>query len=170
MSIQGDSGGIFGNLIGSVLSNPTALSSVISALGGLMKQSDSDRDRDYEYSEQAENAEAHSELSSKLDEIIDRLDAESEKNTEVRSEKERLEPSLMPPREAETMGMLLRMLGSAGKKEKSAEEKHREALLCALKPYLAPERAAAIDKIIRLSELGNLFGRNLQGDVQQKHI
>ena len=168
MSIQSDSGGIFGNLIGSVLSNPTALSSVIGALGGLMNQSDSDRD--YEYSEQAENAEEHSELSSKLDEIIDRLDAESEKNTEARSEKERSELPLMPPREAETMGMLLRMLGSVGKKEKSAEEKHREALLCALKPYLAPERAAAVDKIIRLSELGNLFGRNLQGDVQQKHI
>ncbi len=169
MSLQSD-GGIFGNLLGSVLSNPAALSSVIGALGGLLKQQDGDRD--YDILGQAQNDEAHSELSSKLDEIIDRLDVGDEKGGAGAPPAENAGSGHAPnpPKEAETMSMLLRMLGSAGKKEKSAEEKHREALLCALKPYLAPERAAAVDKIIRLSELGNLFGRNLQGDVQQKHI
>jgi len=42
------------------------------------------------------------------------------------------------------------------KAEKSEQEK-RNALLLALKPYLSPERAEAVDQIIRLTELITLF-------------
>lgn len=37
------------------------------------------------------------------------------------------------------------------------QKKRREALLMALKPYLSPTRAEAIDKLLVISEIGELF-------------
>lgn len=41
---------------------------------------------------------------------------------------------------------------------KSLQNKRRAALLRALKPYLAPARADAIDKLLMITELGDIFG------------
>lgn len=41
---------------------------------------------------------------------------------------------------------------------KSLQNKRRAALLRALKPYLAPARADAIDKLLVITELGDIFG------------
>lgn len=49
---------------------------------------------------------------------------------------------------------LLNMLSSNGSGYK---QNHRSELLCALKPYLSQNRADAIDKIIRFSELSSVL-------------
>ena len=49
---------------------------------------------------------------------------------------------------------LLNMLSSSGSGYK---QNHRSELLCALKPYLSQNRADAIDKIIRFSELSSVL-------------
>ncbi len=69
------------------------------------------------------------------------------------------------------MEMLRPMMAQGGQKAPDKAEalpdpiKQRNALLCALKPFLSPSRAAAVDTIIRLSYLGNLQGL-LQGEVR----
>ncbi len=42
---------------------------------------------------------------------------------------------------------------------KGGSAKKRESLLIALKPYLSPERGAAIDYVLRLARLGDLLRR-----------
>ena len=60
-----------------------------------------------------------------------------------------------PPKTA-AQALPVQALPGIQKKEKNEQEK-RNALLLALKPYLSPERAEAVDQIIRLTELIALF-------------
>ena len=55
-------------------------------------------------------------------------------------------------------------MGGGGEREEKHHDggcQRREALLVALKPYLSPERCAAIDYLIRLSRVGDAI-RSLQ--------
>lgn len=61
---------------------------------------------------------------------------------------------------APLMKGVLRMNGSHAKGEHGGrggteEYARREALLCALKPYLSPERCAAVDYLLRLWRVGD---------------
>ena len=49
---------------------------------------------------------------------------------------------------------LLPLLG-AGEEKEDGRHTCRNALLCALKPYLSPERCAAVDYLIRLARVGD---------------
>ena len=55
---------------------------------------------------------------------------------------------------AEKLPELLNMLSS---NNTTVKQTHKNELLCALKPYLSQNRSDAIDKIIRFSELSNVF-------------
>lgn len=57
-----------------------------------------------------------------------------------------------PPDDAFVKG-ILRLMQQAQHKDK-----RQEALLCALKPYLAPERQAKIDEALRIAKLSQLAG------------
>ena len=57
-----------------------------------------------------------------------------------------------PPDDAFVMG-ILRLMQQA-----QHTDKRQEALLCALKPYLAPERQAKIDEALRIAKLSQLAG------------
>lgn len=47
-------------------------------------------------------------------------------------------------------------LASAQGRKKSSED-YRNELLCALKPFLSPERQHAVDAMLRISQLGNVL-------------
>ena len=57
-----------------------------------------------------------------------------------------------PPDDAFVKG-ILRLMQQA-----QHTDKRQEALLCALKPYLAPERQARIDEALRIAKLSQLAG------------
>ena len=57
-----------------------------------------------------------------------------------------------PPDDAFVKG-ILRLMQQA-----QHMDKRQEALLCALKPYLAPERQAKIDEALRIAKLSQLAG------------
>lgn len=57
-----------------------------------------------------------------------------------------------PPDDAFVKG-ILRLMQQA-----QNTDKRQEALLCALKPYLAPERQAKIDEALRIAKLSQLAG------------
>ncbi|MBE6538570.1 MAG: hypothetical protein E7671_03795 [Ruminococcaceae bacterium] len=63
-------------------------------------------------------------------------------------------PSI-PPELISKLPLLLSLIGGGGPKSKS--EADREALLCALKPYLSHEKADTIDRLIKLSRLGDIL-------------
>ena len=67
-------------------------------------------------------------------------------------EKPRPQPPSAPPDDAFVKG-ILRLMQQA-----QHTDKRQEALLCALKPYLAPERQAKIDEALRIAKLSQLAG------------
>lgn len=62
---------------------------------------------------------------------------------------------------APLLGGLLPLLSSPEQQESEGKpidrRASRSALLCALKPYLSPERAAAVDYLLRLAKIGELL-------------
>jgi hypothetical protein len=62
----------------------------------------------------------------------------------------------MPPEIMKALPTILSLMNGEGK-PKSQSEANREALLYALKPYLSQSRADAIEKIIRLSRIGDIL-------------
>lgn len=64
----------------------------------------------------------------------------------------------IPPELMSKLPLILSLLGGGDIKPKSQSEINREALLCAMKPYLSPSRAETIEKIIKISRLGDLLG------------
>lgn len=65
---------------------------------------------------------------------------------------EKPRPPSAPPDDAFVKG-ILRLMQQA-----QHTDKRQEALLCALKPYLAPERQAKIDEALRIAKLSQLAG------------
>ncbi len=53
------------------------------------------------------------------------------------------------------LSALLPMLG--GSVKKTPEEERRDALLCALKPYLSTRRCEAIDYMLKFGKFGDIF-------------
>ena len=77
-----------------------------------------------------------------------------EKINETESKDTASEAASVAPQSALPSG-LTELLGAIS--SKSTAKSRQSELLCALKPYLSQNRADAIDKIIRFSELSNLF-------------
>jgi hypothetical protein len=49
------------------------------------------------------------------------------------------------------------MAALGGKRKKNPSEEHRDALLCALKPYLNEERRRVLEHILRIGQFGDIF-------------
>ena len=49
------------------------------------------------------------------------------------------------------------MAALGGKRKKDPREEHREALLCALKPYLCDERRRVLEHILKIGQLSSIF-------------
>ena len=49
------------------------------------------------------------------------------------------------------------MSALGGKRKRDPREEHRDALLCALKPYLSEDRRQMVDRIMKLGQLGDLL-------------
>lgn len=62
-------------------------------------------------------------------------------------------PQPPPPTDDAFVKGILRLMQQA-----QHTDKRQEALLCALKPYLAPERQAKIDEALRIAKLSQLAG------------
>lgn len=62
-------------------------------------------------------------------------------------------PQPLPPPDNAFVKGILRLMQQA-----QHTDKRQEALLCALKPYLAPERQAKIDEALRIAKLSQLAG------------
>lgn len=62
-------------------------------------------------------------------------------------------PQPLPPPDDAFVKGILRLMQQA-----QHTDKRQEALLCALKPYLAPERQAKIDEALRIAKLSQLAG------------
>ena len=58
---------------------------------------------------------------------------------------------------ADIMNKLPLIMNALSGKGKSKSEKEREALLCALKPYLSSEKAQKIDKLISFMRIGDIL-------------
>lgn len=66
--------------------------------------------------------------------------------------------SSIPPEIINKLPLIMSLLGGGTQSApKSKKEAEREALLCALKPYLTREKVETIDKIIQISRLGDIF-------------
>ncbi len=63
------------------------------------------------------------------------------------------EPSAPPPIDENMMMGLMQLMQHA-----QQTDGRQEALLCALKPYLAPERQAKLDKAMQLARISHLAG------------
>ena len=74
-----------------------------------------------------------------------------------------------PESTTEVSGMLDSLLPSAShaKKKDGGKNGNRDALLCALRPYLSPERQSALDKLLRIEQLAALLSQ-LDGKAFQK--
>ncbi len=76
------------------------------------------------------------------------------------------EASVLPPKAVgppelgdlmKNIAPMMSLLGGSGKSPRSNEENQREALLCALKPYVSEGRREAIDHIIRISQVSDIL-------------
>ena len=87
-------------------------------------------------------------------------EVEEGESTESETEATRDTANLIPPIPPQLLSKLpaiLSLLGGAESGKKSKKEADREALLCALKPYLTESKVQAIEKLIKLSRLGDLL-------------
>lgn len=124
------------SMVGTLMSNPDLLKNIMGALGGTAA------------SEKNSTQSTEGEADAATADSITKKDEETQTHASV--------PSI-PPELISKLPILLSALGGGGA-PKSQGCSNREALLCALKPYLSQHRAEAIEKIIQLSRLGDLFG------------
>ena len=67
-------------------------------------------------------------------------------------------PSESHQKSSDILGAFAPVLSAiGGNVKKSPKDAHRDALLCALKPYLNEGRQSFIDNVIKLSQFGDLF-------------
>ena len=85
----------------------------------------------------------------------EKADEEVSTLAEQKSEEDSKAPT-MSPEIMKALPTILSLMNGEGK-PKSQSEANREALLYALKPYLSQSRADAIEKIIRLSRIGDIL-------------
>ncbi len=119
-------------MMGTLMSNPELLKSI----SGMLGRSGEDKTPDASTSNETE----------------DKSEAHQRKETEEASI-----PTMqnIPPELLTKLPKLLSAFGSGNDKSKSC--RNREALLCALKPYLSQHKAEALERIIQLSRLGDVF-------------
>ncbi len=122
--------------IDKLMSNPEILTNIMGALGGSApkqeKEAVSDLEEEVPHTAQASTSAA--------------ADAS---------------PMFSPELLAKLPGIMSALGGSgtaSASSSKSRALSESEALLCALKPYLSPHRAEAVDKILKLSRLGSIIG------------
>ncbi len=120
-------------MIGTLMANPDLMKNIIGALGNTaIKDSDDQNSTptaENEEKEKSDTAQANANLAGALS------------------------PELMSK-----LPVILSLLGGNRPAPKSKSEADREALLCALKPYLSRERVETVEKIIQISRLGDLLG------------
>lgn len=121
-------------IIGTLMSNPELMKNIIGMLGNQNGEGSKD------------NAEAAGE-----DDGIGEEEAAAEEAAVSTSSV----PSV-PPELISKLPMLLSLLGGSSA-PKSKREAEREALLSAMKPFLSPSRAESIEKIIKISRLGDIL-------------
>ena len=83
--------------------------------------------------------------------------AEKEAYSVSDSGEEKDNDSSNPMLSTELMSKLPVIMNALSGNGKSKGEKEREALLCALKPYLSAEKAGKIDKLISLMRIGDIL-------------
>ena len=67
-------------------------------------------------------------------------------------------PSELHQKSSDVLGAFAPILSAiGGNVKKSPKDAHRDALLCALKPYLNEGRQSFIDNVMKLSQFGDLF-------------
>ena len=76
------------------------------------------------------------------------------------TESESAQASASPPEM--NLGSLMSSIAPAmaalgGKRKKDPREEHRDALLCALKPYLNEERRRVLEHILQIGQLGDIL-------------
>ncbi|MBQ8849699.1 MAG: hypothetical protein IJ011_05145 [Clostridia bacterium] len=129
--------------INKIMANPEIISTVASALGNmnLPKAADQSSDTEKEETEEPKNEPAPETQTAEVSASMPDIGA--------------LVQSLAP---------MMSKLGSSGKDRRggeSCESAKREALLCALKPYLSQGRREAVDYIIRISQISDIL-KNIQ--------
>ncbi len=122
-----------GGMIETLMSKPELLRGIASALGV-------SENEEKEEEEKKENQE-------------EKEKTQEKENTE---ETANLIPQI-PPQLLSKLPTILSLLSGTDGGKKSKKETEREALLCALKPYLTENKVQAIEKIIKLSRLGDLL-------------
>jgi hypothetical protein len=119
-------------IIGTLMSNPELMKNIIGMLGNQNGEDDGIGEEEVAEESAAENSAAE----------------EAAIST----------PSVpsVPPELISKLPMLLSLLGGSSA-PKSKREAEREALLSAMKPFLSPSRAESIEKIIKISRLGDIL-------------
>ena len=119
-------------IIGTLMSNPELMKNIIGMLGNQIGEDDGIGEEEVAEESAAENSAAE----------------EAAIST----------PSVpsVPPELISKLPMLLSLLGGSSA-PKSKREAEREALLSAMKPFLSPSRAESIEKIIKISRLGEIL-------------
>ena len=119
-------------IIGTLMSNPELMKNIIGMLGNQNGEDDGIGEEEVAEESAAENSAAE----------------EAAIST----------PSVpsVPPELISKLPMLLSLLGGSSA-PKSKREAEREALLSAMKPLLSPSRAESIEKIIKISRLGDIL-------------
>ena len=86
--------------------------------------------------------------------------SEGEKSEEPMSEAEAANASSASPEFdlGAIMGAIAPVMAAfGGKRKKDPREEHRDALLCALKPYLCDERRRVLEHMLKIGQLGDIF-------------
>ncbi len=124
------------SIIGTLSQNPELIKSIVSSIGAMSNPESDPGDKD-----------AHTSP----------LPLGEENAEEKTSSVSPLDLSSLSPELIGKLPAVLSLFSEKKTASKSKNEANREALLCALKPYLSREKADTIEKIIKLSKLGELL-------------
>ena len=124
------------SIIGTLSQNPELIKSIVSSMGTMSNPESTPVDKDVHTSP---------------------IPIEEENAEEKTSSLSPLDLSSLSPELIGKLPAVLSLFSEKKTTSKSKNEANREALLCALKPYLSREKADTIEKIIKLSKLGELL-------------
>ena len=98
-------------------------------------------------------------------ELISMVASALGKGSESGAEQPSPQASALPAQASPPQNDLSSLIGSiapvisaiGGNRKKDPREEHRDALLCALKPYLSEDRRQMVDRIMKLGQIGDIL-------------
>lgn len=101
---------------------------------------------------------AHPEILSAVASALGRAPRQDEPDKSPESESAEASTSPPQPDLSALMGSIAPVMAAlGGKRKRDPRDEHRDALLCALKPYLCEERRRVLEHILQIGQFGDIF-------------